>query len=105
METSAGTLKKITLELGGNDPAVFVHESQYEEYVQRFAEETKRLKMGSGFEKATTHAPINNKMQIDRVEMLVNEAKAQGARIVTGGKRFQPTDQPDGYYFEPTILA
>lgn len=137
MSTASGTMKKITLELGGNDPAIvlpdaipskvtpkildaamfntgqicvaakriFVHESQYEEYVNRFAEETKRLKMGSGFEKETTHAPINNKMQIDRVEMLVNEAKAQGARVVTGGKRFQPTDQPDGYYYEPTILA
>lgn len=44
-------------------------------------------------------------MQRDRIEELVNDAKAEGARIVAGGTRANPDDAPDAYFYAPTIIA
>eukprot|EP01043_Picozoa_sp_COSAG02_P051601 COSAG02_NODE_5454_length_4303_cov_5.503330_2_plen_393_part_00 len=124
MATGAATLKKVTLELGGNDPAVilpdaepkdvapqifsgamrntgqvcvaikrvFVHESKYEEMVEAMAEEAAKAKQltNDGLLDSTKFGPINNRMQLARVEGLVEDAKASGARVVAGGQRFNP---------------
>ena len=140
MATGAATLKKVTLELGGNDPAivlpdvdpadaapgifraamfntgqvcvavkrVFVHESKYEEMVVAMGKEAAKAKaaMGNGMDKGVFYGPINNKMQLSRVEELVEDAKASGARVVAGGQRFSPTGANEGgFFYEPTILA
>jgi len=138
MATSAATLKKVTLELGGNDPAiilpdvepqevaprifghamfntgqvcvaikrVFVHESRYEDMVQALKEQAikNKARMNDGLVEGTRYGPINNKMQLERVEELVEDAKRSGARVVAGGKRFSPNGK-NGYFYEPTILA
>ena len=138
MATGAATLKKVTLELGGNDPAivlpdveakdvaakvfgaamfntgqvcvavkrVFVHESKYEDMVVAMGEAAAKAKavMNDGMKKGTRFGPINNKMQLARVEELVEDAKANGARVVAGGNSFSP-DGLQGYFYEPTVLA
>lgn len=138
MATGAKTLKKVTLELGGNDPAiilpdvsakeiapkifggamfntgqvcvaikrVFVHESRYEEMVDAMREQAEngKTKMNDGMLEKTSFGPINNKMQLSRVEELVEDAKKSGARVVAGGKRFSPNGK-DGFFYEPTVLA
>jgi acyl-CoA reductase-like NAD-dependent aldehyde dehydrogenase len=137
METCAGGLKKVMLELGGNDPAIvmpgsdieklaptifgkamfnsgqvctalkrlFVHSSQYEEMLESLAKKAKDVKLGDGMEQGTQYGPLNNKMQLERVEMLVNDAKSNGARIVAGGERVQPTGSADANFYAPTIIA
>merc|ERR1719161_1227279 len=60
--------------------------------------------MNDGMVKDTKFGPINNKMQLARVEGLVEDAKKSGARVVAGGHRFSPNGK-DGYFYEPTILA
>lgn len=138
MATGASTLKKVTLELGGNDPAiilpdvevkdvapkifnqamfntgqvcvaikrVFVPESKYEEMVEAMKNEAAKgiQLMNDGMKQGTRFGPINNKMQLARVEELVGDAKAKGARVVAGGQRFSPNGK-NGYFYEPTILA
>lgn len=138
MATGAPTLKKVTLELGGNDPAivlpdvepkevaskifnaamfntgqvcvavkrVFVHESKYEGMVEAMKDLAAKGKsfMNDGLAQGTRFGPINNKMQLARVEELVEDAKISGARVVAGGKRFSPNGK-QGYFYEPTILA
>ena len=50
--------------------------------------------------------PINNKMQLDRVSGLVEDAVKDGAKVVTGGARFDPTGKnPNSYFYKPTIVA
>lgn len=137
MATGAGQLKKVMLELGGNDPAIilpgsdiqkigptifdkamfntgqvcvalkrlYVHSSQYEEMLTVLGDKAKKVKLGDGMVAGTEYGPLNNKMQLERVEMLVNDAKSSGARIVAGGQRVQPTGDPDAYFFAPTIIA
>jgi acyl-CoA reductase-like NAD-dependent aldehyde dehydrogenase len=124
MATGAATLKKVTLELGGNDPAVvlpdvevkdvapaifaramantgqvcvaikrvFVHESKYEEMAAAMAVEAAKARAvtNDGLLPDTQFGPINNRMQLARVEGLVEDAKASGARVIAGGNRFNP---------------
>ena len=40
-----------------------------------------------------------------RLETLIDEAVAQGAKLVAGGHRLEHPKYPKGHYFEPTMLA
>lgn len=40
----------------------------------------------------------------DRLESLIDEAVAQGADLVVGGRRYQHPKYPNAHYFEPTML-
>lgn len=134
MASAAGTLKKLTLELGGNDPAIvlpgsdpkkfapqifkkamfntgqvcvaikrlFVHEDQYDEMVSELASEARKAKVGNGLQKGVEYGPINNKMQLDRVDGLVKDAIKDGAKVVAGGGAI---DKDGGFYYKPTILS
>ncbi|EFW99381.1 oxidoreductase [Grosmannia clavigera kw1407] len=41
----------------------------------------------------------------ERLERLVDEAVASGARLLAGGRRYQHPRFPHGHYFQPTLLA
>lgn len=131
MAGAAGLLKRITLELGGNDagvvlddvdpktvaPALFnsafqnsgqvciamkrlyVHESIYDEMVDELATLANEAVIGDGLEQGTTHGPLQNKMQYERVVELLQDASEKGT-IAAGG---EVPDQP-GYFIRPTII-
>ncbi|ORY67354.1 Aldehyde/histidinol dehydrogenase [Pseudomassariella vexata] len=40
-----------------------------------------------------------------RLEKLVEDAVAQGARLLAGGKRYKHPDHPSGFYFTPTLIV
>ncbi|KAI0385175.1 ALDH-like protein [Hypomontagnella monticulosa] len=40
-----------------------------------------------------------------RLEDLVQDAVSSGARLLAGGKRYSHPDHPQGFYFQPTLLA
>merc|ERR1719229_902734 len=63
-----------------------------------------KVTMNDGLVQGTRFGPINNKMQLARVEELVEDAKKAGARVVAGGQRFSPNGK-NGYFYEPTVLA
>jgi acyl-CoA reductase-like NAD-dependent aldehyde dehydrogenase len=43
---------------------------------------------------------------LERIEGLVADAVKNGATVVAGGKRFDPTgSNPDAYFYQPTILG
>lgn len=131
MAGAAGLLKRITLELGGNDagvvlddvdpktvaPALFqsafqnsgqvciamkrlyVHESIYDEMVDELSTLANAAVIGDGLEQGTTHGPLQNKMQYERVVELLADAAKNGS-IAAGG---EVPDQP-GYFIRPTIV-
>jgi acyl-CoA reductase-like NAD-dependent aldehyde dehydrogenase len=133
MGSAAQTVKRITLELGGNDAGVvlpgtdigplleklfwgcyinagqtcaslkrlYVHESQYDEVVQRFADFAATIPVGNGLDPKNLIGPLSNRMQLDKVMGYVDDARARGARIVLGGERIE---EP-GFFYPLTVIA
>ena len=79
----------------------YVQEQSYKKFLARFTEYANGIKLGDGLEKGNTMGPLANPRRLDAMEALVNDSKARGATIVTGGKR----RGNQGYFFEPTIVT
>ena len=73
----------------------------YDEFVELFVSATRALKIGDGMQPGTQVGPLANPRQIAKMEELVADAVAHGAKELAGGKRIAR----DGYFFEPTVLA
>jgi succinate-semialdehyde dehydrogenase/glutarate-semialdehyde dehydrogenase len=79
----------------------YVQEKGYNKFVARFTEYAKGLKLGDGLEKETTLGPLANPRRLDAMESFVNDAKARGGKIQTGGSRHGN----QGFFFEPTVIT
>ena len=77
--------------------------SVYDDVVSRLAELARNVAVGDPSDAAVAMGPLISAEHRDRVEGFVKRAEADGATVVTGGRR--PKDLATGYYFEPTILA
>ncbi|WP_299483676.1 NAD-dependent succinate-semialdehyde dehydrogenase [uncultured Roseibium sp.] len=129
---SAGTIKRMVLELGGHAPflvfadcdldlavdeaikAKFATSGQdclganrflverpvYHAFCERFAERTRTLSVGPGFQDPDI-GPLMNSQAIEKQETHVADAVASGATLMCGGHR-----HPAGpLFFEPTVLS
>lgn len=79
---------------------LYVHDSIFASVVDELKSIAESLVVGDGLERGIELGPLNNLPQLERVEFLVNDARENGARIVTGGSR-RPGP---GFFFEPTIV-
>jgi succinate-semialdehyde dehydrogenase/glutarate-semialdehyde dehydrogenase len=80
----------------------YVHRSLYERFVAACAEKTKRLRVGHGEDRETDVGPLIHERQLQIVEAHVEDAKAQGARVVCGGARVPELGRS---FYSPTVLA
>jgi aldehyde dehydrogenase (NAD+) len=83
---------------------MLVHESIYADVVGRVAEIAKAITVGDPFDPATVSGPVINRAAFDRILAMIERAKADGARLVTGGSRYEGP-LADGYFIEPTVFA
>ncbi|WP_102867284.1 NAD-dependent succinate-semialdehyde dehydrogenase [Pseudovibrio exalbescens] len=130
---SADTIKKVSMELGGNAPFIvfedadldravkgamaakfrnsgqtcvctnrfYVHDSVYDEFVDKLAAATSQLKVGNGLEDGTEQGPLIDNAALAKMDEFMNDAREKGGRIVQGGKRHAL----GGQFFEPTVIA
>lgn len=78
-----------------------IQRGAYERFVKRFVAATEALVIGGGMAPETQVGPLANERQLEKMTALVEDAVAQGAVVLTGGKRIH---RP-GFFFEPTVLA
>ena len=81
---------------------LYVHDSQYDEVVDTLARLATAMPMGNGLDEANVLGPLQNKQQFDVVARLVEDARAAGARIVTGG---EPATGLGELFYPVTIVA
>ena len=79
----------------------YVQEKSYNKFLARFTEYAKGLKMGDGLEKGITLGPLANPRRLDAMETFVNDAKARGGKVVSGGSR----QGNQGFFFQPTVIT
>ncbi|MEU1310210.1 aldehyde dehydrogenase family protein [Streptomyces cinnamoneus] len=81
---------------------VLVHRSLYERVVAGLKRYAGSLTIGDPVDNSTVVGPLISAAQRARVEAYVAGARAEGARIITGGTR--PAVQP-GFYVAPTLIG
>lgn len=86
-----------------NAERVYVHSSVADELIDKLAAVFKEKKLGNPREdKDVEVGPLINEDRLNTVAEMVDEAVADGAKVVTGGKKAE-TDK--GFFYEPTILT
>lgn len=133
MKKCSDTVKRVSLELGGNaafivfedadiDEAVaaamsskfrnagqtcvcadrfLVHAAVEEEFISKFVEAAKMLKVGVGIDESVTLTPLITATAVRELSVKVAEAIEEGAQILTGGNSLPNLG---ANYFEATIL-
>jgi len=133
MRQAASTVKKVTMELGGNAPFIvfddadldsavegamaskfrnmgqtcvcanrlYVQSGVYDAFADKFAAKVRQMKVGNGLEDGIAQGPLINMAAVEKVEEHIADAKAKGARVLTGGARHEL----GGSFFQPTVMA
>lgn len=78
-----------------------IQEKVYDQFIEKFTNTTKKIKVGDGLDKASTMGPLAHARRVDVIEGFVNDAVDKGSTLTTGGKRIGNK----GYFFEPTVLT
>ncbi|MEP2028188.1 MAG: aldehyde dehydrogenase family protein [Paracoccaceae bacterium] len=131
MQAASNTLKRITLELGGNDAAILLDDettddvaqsvfdaafnlsgqvctaikkvyaprNDYDALCDKLAAIATSVKIGNGQDEDTKIGPIQNPMQIEKVQGFLDIAKRDG-KIIAGGEVLAS----QGYFIQPTIV-
>jgi len=78
-----------------------LHESLYDNFVDRMVKTYPKLKIGHPMQDGTLVGPLHSKQSVKNYLDGIEEIKKQGGKILYGGKKI---DGP-GNYVEPTIVA
>jgi len=84
-----------------NGTRVFVHKAIKEQFLTRLAERLGNAVIGDPMDPETSFGPMVSQRQMDIVLGYIEKGQAEGARLLTGGKKLER----DGYYLEPTVFA
>ena len=134
MQRCAGTLKRLSLELGGNAPFIvfddadldaavagalaskyrnsgqtcvcanrfLVQDGIYAAFAAKLTQAVReQLKVGNGMELGVMQGPLIDAAALAKAERHVADAVAQGATVLTGGRRHAL----GGTFYEPTVLS
>ena len=133
LRESAETIKKCSMELGGNAPFIvfddadidaaidgamiskfrnggqtcvctnrfYVQDGVYDEFVTKLADRVSKLKVGYSMSGDADIGAMIDEAAIGKVEEHLENAKANGAKVLAGGGR----SDLSGTYFQPTVLA
>ncbi|MBF0442549.1 MAG: aldehyde dehydrogenase family protein [Oligoflexales bacterium] len=78
---------------------IYVHNSLYQKFLDKFIEEARKLKIGSPLDQATDITALISTREVDRVDKWVSEAISMGATARLGGQRLSERIYP------PTVLT
>lgn len=81
---------------------LYVHDSVHDEVVAALAELAESIPMGPGTDEGSLLGPLTTPQQFEIVARLVDDARARGARIVTGG---EPAEELGAQFYRATIVT
>lgn len=80
---------------------LYVQSGIYDAFVEKLAKRVSSLKVGDGFEEGTTIGPLINEEAVTKLYDHIDNAVANGARVIVGGKRHEG----GGTLVQPTLIA
>jgi betaine-aldehyde dehydrogenase len=136
MAAAAGTLKHVTMELGGksalivfadadlddsvsaailgnfytqgeicsNGTRVFVEEKVRPAFLEKLVARTARIKIGDPLDPATQMGPLISAEHLEKVLSYVARGEAEGAKLLTGGRRLTEGALARGNFMSPAVF-
>ena len=84
---------------------VAVHKSVYSQFISRFVERVKKLKVGDGLDPSVEMGPCINEQQLKTVMSYVEIGKNEGAKLLTGGNRLDSGAHAKGWFHSATVFG
>ena len=79
---------------------LFVHESRYEDVVQRLIQAYKQVKVGNPLESGVLMGPLIDEKALEEFRMTLEEARQEGGEIIYGGEVLESP----GFFVKPTLV-
>ena len=80
---------------------IYVQSGIHDAFAEGLRKRMAALKVGAGVEAATECGPMITKKAVDKIDRLVQDAVARGARVLCGGSIGSGT----GFFYPPTVLC
>lgn len=105
----AGTLRSSFLNQGEIclcGSRIYVEESLFDRFMERFTSEARALRVGDPVDPATFMGPLVSRAHLDKVLSYIEHARAEGGKIWCGGEApAVPLEMREGYWLSPTIIS
>jgi len=92
-------------EICTNGTRVFVASEIHEAFIERLLDRTGKLIIGDPMDPETQIGALISAGHMETVLSYIEKGKAEGARLLCGGKRPDDPALADGYFVEPTIFT
>jgi succinate-semialdehyde dehydrogenase/glutarate-semialdehyde dehydrogenase len=79
----------------------YVQEKAYEQFLARFTEVLRGIKVGNGLESGVEMGPLAHERRVPAMTRFVDDAKKRGGKVALGGEVLAGP----GYFFSPTVLT
>ncbi|HVC19048.1 MAG TPA: aldehyde dehydrogenase family protein [Vicinamibacterales bacterium] len=83
---------------------VYVQKDVRAKFVELLVEKTKKIRIGNPLDRDVWLGPVINEAAVKTYENAVARAKADGGKILTGGRRLTGDPFDHGWFVEPTII-
>ncbi len=80
---------------------IYVQSGIYDAFAEGLAGRMAAMRVGNGADAATECGPMITRKAVDKIDRLVKDATARGARVLCGGA----VPAGEGFYYPPTVLA
>jgi betaine-aldehyde dehydrogenase len=87
-----------------NGTRVFVHRSLKSAFLERLVKRVAAMRIGDPMDPATQVGALVSEQHMHKVLSYIERGRAEGARLVTGGKRVTSGDLANGYFVAPTVF-
>jgi succinate-semialdehyde dehydrogenase / glutarate-semialdehyde dehydrogenase len=84
---------------------LYVERSIKDEFGQKVADLTARLKVGNGLDDGTQIGPLIDESAREKVDEQVRDALSKGAKLLVGGKKLTDGELADGFFYAPTVVS
>jgi alpha-ketoglutaric semialdehyde dehydrogenase len=84
---------------------IIVQKGVYREFVERYVERAKKLKVGNGLDETVEMGPAINERQLNTDLSYVEIGKDEGAKLLCGGNRLDKGNYQYGWFMEPTVFT
>jgi succinate-semialdehyde dehydrogenase/glutarate-semialdehyde dehydrogenase len=82
----------------------YVQSGVYDTFVKLLADRVTQMVVGHGTQEGVTIGPLIDERAVDKADEHVQDAIANGARLVVGGERLEGGEYAGGSFYAPTVL-